>query len=241
VRHYFIDEFPVTAELTAADFEKLSLKYLEEIFATHDTAVICGGTGLYIKALCEGLDEMPAVDTAIEQQTENDYEANGIGWLQNAVKKEDPLFYEYGEIHNPARMLRALSFIRTTGKSIEHYRSRTQKERSFNIIKVGLELPREILYERINSRVDKMMEEGLLEEAEQLFPLRHLKNLQTVGYAELFGHMEGKCTLPHAIEKIKQHSRNYAKRQMTWFRKETGMHWFRADDNDVVEKILALR
>jgi tRNA dimethylallyltransferase len=241
VKHYFIDEFPVTTALTAADFEQLALTYLNEIFSARDVAVVCGGTGLYIKALCEGLDEMPPVEPAIVKQAEDEYAAHGIGWLQDAVRREDPEFFSTGEIHNPARMLRALSFIRATGKSIIHYRSNTQKQRPFNIIKAGLELPREILYQRINHRVEMMMEKGLLHEVEQLFPLRHLKNLQTVGYAEIFDHLEGKCTLQEAVEKIKQHTRNYAKRQMTWFRKEKDMNWFRADDSDVIEKILQLR
>ncbi len=245
VKHYFIDEFPITKLLTAADYETLALQYLDEIFKTHNTAVVCGGTGLYIKALCEGLDEMPATDEAIAEQTETDYQLNGIAWLQETVAKEDPEFYSRGEIHNPARMLRALSFIRTTGRSITHYRTQSKKERPFNIIKIGLELPREQLYQRINERVDKMISDGLFAEAEELFPYRDNKNLQTVGYAELFEYLEGadeNYTLHEAIEKIKkQHTRNYAKRQrMTWFKKDKEIHWFGAEEEDLVGKILAL-
>jgi tRNA dimethylallyltransferase len=239
VKHHFIGEFPVTTALTAADYEKLALGYLSNIFTSHDTAVVCGGTGLYIKAFCEGLDQMPDADPAIVQATEEAYKQNGMMWLQEAIRVEDPEFFAVGEVQNPARMLRALSFIRTTGKSIIHYRTKTVKERPFGIVKVGLELPREVLYDRINRRVDIMMAEGLLREVEALFPQRHLKNLQTVGYAELFDHMEGKCTLEQAIDKIKQHSRNYAKRQLTWFKKDPEFVWFRADDVDVVDKILA--
>ena len=240
VKHYFIDEFPITVPLNAADYETLALKYLDEIFATHDTAVVCGGTGLYIKALCEGLDEMPETDSDIVMHAEQDYMQHGIGWLQKAVQTEDPEFYKQGEIHNPARMLRALSFIRSTGKSITLYKTQTKKERSFQIVKAGLELPREQLYTRITHRVDVMMEQGLFAEAEKLYPFRHLKNLQTVGYAELFDHIDGKYSLPEAIDKIKQHTRNYAKRQMTWFKKDGEITWFRADDKDVVNKILSL-
>ncbi len=240
VKHYFIDEFPITAPLNAADYETLALKYLEDIFATHDTAVVCGGTGLYIKALCEGLDEMPETDSDIVMQTGQDYMQYGIEWLQQTVQEEDPEFYKQGEIHNPARMLRALSFIRSTGKSITQYKTQTKKERPFHIIKVGMELPREMLYNRINHRVDMMMEQGLFAEVEKLYPFRHLKNLQTVGYAELFDHLDGKYSLPEAIDKIKQHTRNYAKRQMTWFKKDGEITWFRADDKDVVNKILSL-
>ena len=241
VKHYFIDEFPVTTALTAADYEMLALKYLDEIFAVHSTAVVCGGTGLYIKALCEGLDDMPATDPAIDKEVQEQYAANGIGWLQQAVMEEDIDFYHQGEVQNPARMMRALAFVRTTGRSIVHYRTQTKKQRPFNIIKVGLELPREKLYDRINKRVDIMLAEGLLAEVTALLPYKESKNLQTVGYAELFDYLDGKCTLQEATDKIKQHSRNYAKRQMTWFKKDTDMHWLSADDERLVEKILALK
>lgn len=240
VKHYFIDEFPVTTALSAADYETLALQYLDTIFKAHNTAVVCGGTGLYLKALCEGLDEMPETDEAIANELEEAYKANGLLWLQEAVAKEDPEFYRQAEIHNPSRLLRALAFIRTTGKSIVHYRTQSKKQRPFDIVKIGLELPREILYDRINRRVDLMMQEGLLQEVEKLFPQRSLKNLQTVGYAELFDYLEGKCTLPEAVDKIKQHTRNYAKRQMTWFKKDKDMHWLRSDDANVVEKIVNL-
>jgi tRNA dimethylallyltransferase len=239
VKHYFVDEFPATLLLSAADFESLALKYLNEIFAKHNTAVVCGGTGLYIKALCEGLDEMPETDPVIVNHITDEYKLRGFEWLQQAVKKEDSEFYGQGEINNPARMLRALTFIRTTGKSIVHFRTNTRKTRPFRIIKIGLELPREELYGRINKRVDQMMDDGLLTEVKKLFPLQHLKNLQTVGYTELFDYIEGKCTLPDAVDKIKQHTRNYAKRQMTWFKKDKEFTWFDARNKDVIKRIIA--
>jgi len=239
VPHYFIDAFSVCTVLSAADYESLALGYLDEIFSKQGAAVVCGGTGLYIKALCEGLDAMPAVDEAIVATIENIYAQEGLPWLQQAVQQEDPEFYAQGEIHNPARLLRALSFIRTTGKSIVQYRSGNKKQRDFEVVKIGLQLPRELLYDRINKRVDDMMAMGLLAEAEGLYPYNDNKNLQTVGYTELFEYMDGKCTLQKAIEKIKQHTRNYAKRQMTWFTKDKEIKWFSADDRDVVEKILA--
>ncbi len=240
VRHYFIDEFPVTRQLSAADYEKLALQYLEEIFATHDTAVVCGGTGLYIKALCEGLDEMPPTDDAINKHVEDKYAQHGITWLQQALQEEDPTFYGSGEVQNPARMLRALSFIRSTGSSITAYRTQVRKQRPFNIVKIGLELPREILYDRINQRVDAMMDSGLAAEVKELYPYSDLKNLQTVGYSELFDLMDNKCTLVEAVDKIKQHTRNYAKRQMTWFKKDPEYRWLRADDPAIIDKILSL-
>ena len=239
VRHYFIDEYPVTTHLTAADYERIALQYLADIFSTKDTAIVCGGTGLYINALCNGLDDMPPADAAIEAEVNLAYKEQGIDWLQAAVQQEDPEFYAAGEIQNPSRMLRALIFKRSTGKSITGFRTGNKKERPFRIIKVGLELPREMLYERINQRVDIMMQEGLLEEVKALYPYKHLKNLQTVGYSELFEYIDGKCTLHEATEKIKQHTRNYAKRQMTWFKKDSEVQWLRADDKEVVSRVLA--
>lgn len=241
VKHYFIDEFPVTEEITAAGYEKLALGYLKEIFKTSDYAVVCGGTGLYIKALCEGLDEMPPVDEQVDAEVTEMYKAEGMDWLQHAVKNEDPAFYAEGEIQNPARLMRALVFKRSTGESILDYRTGHKKERPFRIIKVALELPREVLYERINYRVDEMMKQGLAEEVKALYPHRHLKNLQTVGYSELFDYLDGKLTLNEAVDKIKQHTRNYAKRQLTWFRKDKDMNWLDAGDTAVIEKITSLK
>lgn len=240
VKHYFIDEFSVVNHITAANFEKLALGYLEDIFQHHDTAVVCGGTGLYIKALCEGLDEMPEVNEEVVADVQAQYEAQGLPWLQQAVHEEDPEFYRVGETENPARLLRALSFIRSTRVSITNFKTGTRKSRDFKIIKIGLELPREVLYKRIDLRVDAMMAAGLLDEVKELYPLRRLKNLQTVGYSELFHYIDQQMSLGEAIDKIKQHTRNYAKRQMTWFRKDKEMHWLRADDEDVISKILSV-
>ena len=209
----------MSIQFTAADYEALAISYLAQQFTEHNSAVLCGGTGLYIKALIEGLDEMPPVSELTVKETENEYNTHGLAWLQATVQAEDPEFYATGEIHNPARLLRALSFIRSTGSSIVNYRTNTHKQRPFHMIKVALELPRETLYKHINQRTDKMMAQGLLKEAEQLYPYRHLKSLQTVGYAELFDFLDGKYPLPVAISKIKQHTRNYAKRQLTWLRK----------------------
>lgn len=241
VKHYFIDEFPVSEQLSAADFEMLALKYLDEIFKTSDSAIVCGGTGLYIKALCEGLDEMPATDPHISAILDAEYKAKGLGWLQRVAEQEDPEFYRQGETQNPARLLRALSFVRSTGTSIMSYRTAGKKQRSFEIIKAGLELPREVLYERINERVDNMMHAGLLAEVESLYVYRHNKNLQTVGYEELFAYIEDKWTLEEAADKIKQHTRNYAKRQLTWFKKDKEITWFDAAAENAAEQILSLK
>ena len=240
VKHYFIGEYPVTTHLTAADYERIALSQLDEIFTRHDTAVVCGGTGLYIKSLCEGLDEMPPIDETINGEVNLEYKKLGLEWLQGAVQHEDPEFFASGEIHNPSRLLRALVFVRSNGRSILSFRTSTRKPRPFSIVKVGLDLPREALYERINKRVDLMMDAGLLAEVTSLFPQRHLKNLQTVGYSELFDYLEGNCTLPEAIDKIKQHTRNYAKRQLTWFKKDADIVWLSPDDGQIVEKIKGL-
>ncbi|MEI8279783.1 MAG: tRNA (adenosine(37)-N6)-dimethylallyltransferase MiaA [Bacteroidota bacterium] len=240
VPHYFIDTHHIQDALTAADYETLALGYLEEIFATKDTAVVTGGTGLYIKALCEGLDNMPEIDDAIAHGVNEDYEEHGLPWLQQSVRAEDPDFYGQAEVKNPARLLRALIFKRSTGESIVNFRTGAKKQRNFKIIKVGLELPREVLYERINQRVDHMMAAGLLQEVEQLYPHRQLKNLQTVGYTELFDYLDENYSLEEAVAKIKQNTRHYAKRQMTWFKKDAEMQWLPADAADVVGQILSL-
>ena len=240
VKHYFIGEYPVTTHLTAADYERIALSQLGEIFTRHDTAVVCGGTGLYIKSLCEGLDEMPPIDETIKGEVNLMYKKLGLEWLQKAVQHEDPEFFASGEIHNPSRLLRALVFVRSNGRSILSFRTSTRKPRPFRIVKVGLDLPRAALYERINKRVDLMMDAGLLAEVTSLFHQRHLKNLQTVGYSELFDYLEGNCTLPEAIDKIKQHTRNYAKRQLTWFKKDADIVWLSPDDGQILEKIKGL-
>lgn len=229
VPHHFINDHEVTEALTAADYERIGLETLQHIFSKNEVAVVCGGTGLYIKALLEGIDAMPPIDEAINAQIHQAYEQNGLSWLQTTLKTTDPAFYEVGEIQNPARVIRALVFALSTGTSILQYRSKQLSPRPFQILKFGLELPREQLYQRIHLRVDQMMEQGLLKEAETLYPQKHLKNLHTVGYSELFDHFDGLYTLSEAVDKIKQHSRNYAKRQLTWFKKDSQIQWLTAD------------
>lgn len=234
VPHYFINSHSIREELNAADYEKLALEYCADVFQKQQVAVVCGGTGLYLKALCEGIDEMPATDRGIEKALQAEADENGITWLQELLQQEDPEFYAVAEQQNPARLIRALAFKRTTGRSIVHYRSGQTKERPFRIIKIALELPREVLYDRINRRVDEMVTTGLLEEVKNLYPQRQQKNLQTVGYSELFDWLDGNISLEKGIELVKQHSRNYAKRQLTWFRKDQEYRWFQPSDTEAI-------
>jgi tRNA dimethylallyltransferase len=228
IHHYFINSHSIHNSLNVADYEQLGLSYLQEIFITNDTAIIVGGTGLYIDALCNGIDDMPAIDKNIDQQVNETYQENGIEWLQNCIEKEDKLFFANGEIQNPARLIRALIFVRSTGKSILEYRKKEKKIRDFAIEKYAIEMPREILYERINARVDIMMQQGLLAEVQLLLPYQHLKNLATVGYRELFDFINGVTTLEVAVELIKQNSRRYAKRQITWCKRDAEIEWLNA-------------
>jgi tRNA dimethylallyltransferase len=222
VKHFFINTHSINEEVNARIFEEYALKAVHEIFENNDTAIMVGGTGLYIKAFTEGMDEIPNVDINIREEINERYLSNGLPWLQNELKMHDPLFFKNGEMQNPQRMLRALEVKLSTGKSILNFQSGKKIKRDFEIKNILLELPREDLYNNINHRVDQMMEDGLLREAEDLFQYRHLNALQTVGYKELFDYMEGKVALPDAIENIKKNTRRYAKRQMTWFKKFTG-------------------
>lgn len=229
IQHYFINSHSIHDEVNVKIFEQYALHAVYKIFETNDVAIMVGGTGLYIKAFCEGLDEVPPVNEAIRNEINEAYKTGGIEWLNDKVKKQDPLYYSSGEIQNPQRMMRALEIKLSTGNSILDFHSGKKIAREFEIKKINLELPRNELYERINKRVDDMMQAGLLKEAESLFPYRHLNALQTVGYKELFDFMEGK-TLPDgrqvsfdkAIDNIKKNTRHFAKRQITWFKKFNG-------------------
>ena len=230
VPHHFINSHSIIENISAADFEQYALSAAEKIFEHKDVAVMCGGTGLYIKAFCEGLDNIPVADDEIKQDISEGYKKNGIVWLQEIIKSEDPLFWEKGENHNPHRLMRALEVIRNTGNSILAYQQKIKKERDFNIIKIGLDVPREILYDRINKRTDKMRKAGLTEEVRSLMPYKTLNALQTVGYRDLFEYFENKISEEKAFELIKQNTRHYAKRQITWFKKDAEIVWVKPED-----------
>ncbi|HEY4062265.1 MAG TPA: tRNA (adenosine(37)-N6)-dimethylallyltransferase MiaA [Puia sp.] len=241
VPHYFIDSHSIRQEVNAALFEELALQWTDQIFreqasspatSSHPfpTAVMVGGTGLYIKAFSEGLDDMPPIDPAIRLQIRQLYEQNGLAGLQEEVRKLDPAWYAAGETLNPRRLMRALEVRLSTGRSILSFQTRGQQSRPFRIRKIGLQLPKEELHRRIHDRVDRMMEQGLLEEVRGLTAYRTHRALQTVGYSELFDHLEGRTSLATAVEEIKKNTRHYAKRQLTWFRKDPSIQWVDAGE-----------
>ena len=230
VKHYFIGTHSINEEVNAGVFEKYALDTAATIFKTNAVAVMVGGTGIYIKSFCEGIDLMPSIDPALRNKIIEEYETNGIEWLQHQVAANDPIYWESThEKNNPQRLMRALEMVLATGKSITEFQSAQKVKRPFNILKVGLSMPREILNDRINNRVDAMMGDGLLEEVKGLLPMAHLNALQTVGYQEIFAHLRGEISLQEAVLQIKQHTRQYAKRQMTWFTKDTAVNWLELD------------
>jgi tRNA dimethylallyltransferase len=237
VPHAFIHSHSVMDTLTAVDFEQYALLSLTQIFQTADSAVVVGGTGLYLKALVEGLDAIPPVPTIVRQEIIESYEQLGISWLQETLQKEDPLFAATNDLLNPQRMMRALEVKRSSGTSILSFQTHQKAQRPFEVIWVGLELPRTVLNERIDERVDQMMREGLLDEVRSCLTYQHMNALQTVGYTELFDYLQQKYSLEEAIASIKTHTRQYAKRQMIWFKKNPAIHWF-APQMDVVKAFI---
>lgn len=235
-KHYFIDSHTVTEPFSVGDFEKQGLALLTEMFKTHDKVILVGGSGLYIKALCEGFDDIPQADPAIREQLNIQFAENGIAPLQDELKQADPVYYAEADINNPQRIIRALEVYRHTGVPFSSYRKATVNTRPFNILKIALDLPREVLYDRINQRVDTMVKDGLVDEVKSLIPYRDVNALNTVGYSEIFDYLDGRLTLDKAIELIKQNTRRFAKRQLTWFRKDKDIHWL-APDEVTVEKI----
>jgi tRNA dimethylallyltransferase len=231
IPHHFIATHSIHDEVTAAVFEQYALTKAAELFVKHDVVVMAGGTGLYIKAFCEGLDSIPAIPAAIRDTIIQTYNEKGLSWLQDQVKEKDPSFFETGEIQNPQRMMRALEVVEFTGQSILSFRKGKKVERAFTIVKLGIELPKEELHRRIHYRADQMIAHGLVEEVKSLQPYQHLNALQTVGYKEIFDFLDNKITLEKAIEDIKTNTRQYAKRQMTWFKRDAAIEWMRGGVN----------
>jgi tRNA dimethylallyltransferase len=230
IKHHLVGHLSVTDAYNIGLFEKDALKILEELFQKSGYAVLVGGSGLYIHALCHGIDQLPEQDPAMRKDLEQQYQAFGIRVLQQTLKTLDPAYYEKVDLNNPSRLIRAIEVSMITGKPYSQFRKEKAKTRPFRILKIGLDLPREQLYCRIDDRVDEMIRVGLVEEARSMLPFRHCNALNTVGYRELFDHFDGKTTLDEAISLIKQHTRNYAKRQLTWFRRDRTMNWFHPED-----------
>jgi tRNA dimethylallyltransferase len=237
--HHLINSLSIHDEYNAGRFEEDALKCIEQIFLKRDTAILCGGSGLYIDLVCKGSDNLPSRNSEIRDELTKLYKESGIEGLQKRLAALDPEFYTQVDVNNPHRMIRALEVCILTGKKYSELRKGKKKQRAFSIIKIGLEDEREKVYQRINERVDEMMKQGLLEEAKKLYPHRHLNALQTVGYKELFDYLDEKISLPEAVNRIKQHTRNYAKRQWTWFRKDKEIHWFSPTEYEKIIMVLS--
>lgn len=238
VRHYFIDTLSITESYTSGKYEKQARDLLAELFKTRKVVILAGGSGLFIKAVCEGFDEFPDIDPLIRQRLNHELETQGLPYLQEKLKAADPDYYAQADINNPQRVARALEVFEGAGKPFSSFRTSAVNKRPFSILKFGLDLPREVLYNRINTRVDIMLKEGLVEEVKSLLPYRHLNALNTVGYTELFDYFDGKTDLPTAIELIKQNTRRFAKRQITWFGRDKEIVWVDAKDGKAAEKII---
>ena len=220
VKHHFIQHLSVKDDYNVGLFEKDAIAVLYTLFKKTDTLIMAGGSGLYIDAVCNGLDTFPEVDEKIKKELIAEYKNKGITFLQDELKKRDPVYFDIVDINNPQRLIRALAVIRESRKPFSSFRNKTFAERDFKISHFSLEMEREKLYERINRRVDMMMEEGLLKEVENLIPYKNKNALQTVGYKELFSYFDGEISLEEAINKIKQNTRRFAKRQISWFKRE---------------------
>ncbi len=230
VVHYFIASHSIFRPLDAAQYAREAHDLLHELFKKHDTVIVCGGSGLYLKALLEGFDEIPDIPDEIRTHIQEQYRLHGIGWLQQQLAQQDAGALQHLDPHNPQRLMRALEVKWHTGKSIREFQKGSKRQLPWQIIKTGMDLPRAELYQRINQRVLNMVEAGLFEEAEQLYPYRHLTPLQTVGYEEIFGCLDGKYSREEAVRLIQRNTRRYAKRQLTWFRRDPNILWVHPDE-----------
>jgi tRNA dimethylallyltransferase len=226
VKHHFINEFSIHDAINVGYFEKHALNLLEKLFDKKDVVIMVGGSGLYADALCYGLDEMPKVEVDIRSKLVQQFELEGLEFLNKELEKADPEYFGKVDLKNPQRVIRALEVIRSTGKPFSSFRNRDTKKRPFQTIRIGLSMNREKLFDRIDTRMDTMIAQGLFEEAQQLYPIRHLNALQTVGYTEIFDFLDGKYDKEEAIRLLKRNSRRYAKRQMTWFNRNEETLWF---------------
>lgn len=231
-KHYFVHHISIEDKYDVVDYEREAIQLLDELFKAHNAVVLTGGSGLFIDAVCNGIDAMPDVEPEIREKVEKILAESGLKVLQDEVQRLDPEYFATVDQQNPRRLQRALEVCYQTGKPFSSFRSGETVKRDFDIKKYALLWDRQALIERIDKRVDMMMEQGLLKEAKSLYPKRHLNALNTVGYKELFAYFDGQCTLKEAVEQIKIHTRQYAKRQMTWLRKDTSYQWIMPEDFD---------
>lgn len=225
-KHHFIQNKSIFENYTVGDFEKEALSKLDELFLSNDFAVLVGGSGLYLNTILNGLDDFPEIELSVREKVKSNYEKYGISYLQTELEIHDPIYYSIVAKENPQRMMRALEVSIGSGKPYSSYLNQKKNRRNFTPILIGLEAERPVIYDRINQRVAIMMNEGLLAEAENLFTNKELNALQTVGYRELFDYLEGKITLDFAVEEIKKNTRRFAKRQLTWFKRNETTKWF---------------
>lgn len=238
VKHHFIDTHSIEEEYSAGDFERDVLLLLQTLFEKHDVVIMVGGSGLFVRAVCEGLDNLPKAPVAVRDRLNSIFEREGLAPLQRQLQEVDPHYYNDADIHNPQRVIRALEVYEATGKPFSSYRVRGTIARPFEIVTIGLNTERSQLYERINLRVDMMVEEGLVDEVRSLLSYRNKPALLTVGYAEIFDFIDGKVALEEAISRVKQNSRRYAKRQITWFKKYGNTVWFEPEERERIINFL---
>lgn len=238
VKHYFIGTLKLTDYYSAAQYEQDVLTLLNTLFKEKNIALITGGSMMYIDAVCKGIDDIPTITDETRQQVLEHYQKDGLNALQNELKDLDPEYYNIVDQQNQKRIIHALEIIRQTGKTYTSLRTRTLKARPFDILKIGLSRPRPELFERINERVDQMMSQGLMDEVKKVYPLRELNSLNTVGYKELFNVLNGEWSLEMATERIKKNTRVYAKKQMTWFKRDAEIHWFHPDEEEAVMQLI---
>lgn len=238
VNHYLIHSLSIHDYYNASMFEQDALLHLKKIYEHNPIAILVGGSMLYVDTLCRGIDDLPTTPKSIREQIQQRLSEMGLDALKAELQHIDPDYCETADLKNPKRITRALEVFYTTGEPISKFRTNTKQERDFEVIKIGLDAPRNLLYERINQRVDLMMEQGLEEEARGVYPFKHLNALNTVGYKELFEYFDGEISRNEAIEKIKSNTRNYARKQLTWFRKDTEIQWFTINqENEIMNWI----
>jgi tRNA dimethylallyltransferase len=233
VKHYFVGILSPEEYYSASRYEEEAITLIEKLHKKHPVVVMVGGSMLYIDAVCRGIDEMPTIDDELRKDLQQLYRKEGLDPIRQQLKLLDPVFYRQVDLKNPKRVIHALEVCLMTGKPYSSLRTNLRKKRPFRIVKIGFTRERQELYDRINARVDDMIDNGLIEEAQRLYPLRHLNSLNTVGYKELFDYFDGKYDLNTAIEKIKQHSRNYARKQLSWFKRDKEIHWINLSDEKI--------